>query len=222
MRVGYRKRKRFSFIKFLFLVILISAILSFVYNIQINNNTMSNKKEIKKETFREIKQSEITNICELATIKCYYHNVAKYNEDNVEGFLFWKKGMNFWIDYTGIVVYGVDLSKLKVKIDGNKLYISMPSASVLSCKVDSDTLKETNVYIAPDSVEPDSNVEQSAFKQTNDKMEEKAKNDGQMIKMATDRAKELIENYVKNINNLNNRYGEEKNDYTIVWVDDEK
>ena len=40
--------------------------------------------------------------------------------------------------------------------------------------------------------------------------------------MATDRAKELIEIYVKNINNLNNRYGEEKNDYTIVWVDDEK
>ena len=44
----------------------------------------------------EPKASQMKSICELATMECYYHNVAKYKEENAEGVLWWKKDKVFW------------------------------------------------------------------------------------------------------------------------------
>ena len=35
--------------------------------------------------------SQMKSICELATMDCYYHNVAKYNEEDASGIWLWKK-----------------------------------------------------------------------------------------------------------------------------------
>ena len=45
-------------------------------------------------------------ICELATMKCYYHTVAKYKEENAEQFLWMSKDKKFWVEYSGIVPPG--------------------------------------------------------------------------------------------------------------------
>ena len=62
--------------------------------------------------------SQMKTISELATMKCYYHNVAEYYQKNASGYLLWKKDKNFWISYDGIVTLGIDSSKLDVKVDG--------------------------------------------------------------------------------------------------------
>ena len=40
--------------------------------------------------------SQMKSICELATMDCYYHNVAKYNEEDASGIWLWKKDRKFW------------------------------------------------------------------------------------------------------------------------------
>lgn len=35
--------------------------------------------------------SQMKTISELATMKCYYHNVAEYYQKNASGYLLWKK-----------------------------------------------------------------------------------------------------------------------------------
>ena len=49
--------------------------------------------------------AEMRAICELSTMDCYYHNVAKYFEkDAQKGFLgIGKKDKRFWIEYSGVV-----------------------------------------------------------------------------------------------------------------------
>ena len=39
--------------------------------------------------------SQMKTISELATMKCYYHNVAEYYQKNASGYLLWKKDKNF-------------------------------------------------------------------------------------------------------------------------------
>lgn len=56
----------------------------------------------KKQTIKP-QVLQMKSICELATMECYYHNVAKYTEEDAEGILFWKKDKKFWIEYSGIV-----------------------------------------------------------------------------------------------------------------------
>ena len=48
------------------------------------------KDEIQQEDI-EPGVPQMKTICELATMDCYYHNVAKYNEEDASGALWWKK-----------------------------------------------------------------------------------------------------------------------------------
>ena len=50
---------------------------------------------------------QMRNICELATMECYYHNVAKYEEENATGFWLWKKDKRFLIRFDGTVSLGI-------------------------------------------------------------------------------------------------------------------
>ena len=88
--------------------------------------------------------AQMKSICELATMQCYYHNVAKYDEKDATGVLFWKKDRQFWIEYSGIVTIGINTSLVSIEVDGENVTITIPPAQVLSCKVDDKTL---NVHL---------------------------------------------------------------------------
>jgi hypothetical protein len=51
-----------------------------------------NKTEEPKKV--EPKVAQMRSICELATLKCYYHNVAKFEEKDAEKFLWMSKDKN--------------------------------------------------------------------------------------------------------------------------------
>lgn len=59
--------------------------------------------------------SRMKAICELAVMDCYYHNVAKFKEEDAEGFLFWQKDKQFWIEYSGVVTLGWTCPRLPWK-----------------------------------------------------------------------------------------------------------
>src|SRR5699024_6744001 len=68
-----------------------------------------------------ISEAQIKDICELAVLECYYHNVAKFDDKDPEKFLFWTKNKRFWIEYDGIVKMGIDASLVDVEPAGTEI-----------------------------------------------------------------------------------------------------
>ena len=161
----------------------------------------------KLEVKPELKQMRA--ICELATLECYYHNVAKFYE---EGKNWWDKDKHFWIEYDGVVKIGVDVSLITISIDENDIVtITIPEAKVLDCTVNSDSLSDASYIVDVKSAKITADDETNAMTQAKTKMLETAKADNALLISAQERAKELLENYV---NNIGDSVGKQ---YTIVW-----
>ena len=88
--------------------------------------------------------SGVTSVCELATLKCYYHNVAKAETEASGIFAKWLKTgyKKIWTEYSGIIEYGIDISQVTVsEPDKNGVVtVTMPDAQVLNVDVDEDSL----------------------------------------------------------------------------------
>lgn len=160
----------------------------------------------------EPKVSQMKSICELATMECYYHNVAKFKEEGT-GFLFWgEKGKHFWIEYSGVVTLGVDVSLVTMEIEGNKVTVTLPEAKVLGCKVDSDSLTEDSFIVAKTSGKIEAEDEIAAFDAAQSNLEETAANDKVLLASAQSRAQSLLEDYISNIGKAVGKQ------YSIQWV----
>ena len=160
----------------------------------------------------EPKTSQMKAICELAVMDCYYHNVAKYELKDAEGFLWWTKDKNFWIEYSGVVTLGVDVSRVTVEVDGTKVTISIPAAEVLSCTVDSSSLTEDSFIVAKDSAAIEAEDEVYAFADAQAKLEETASQDTALLVSAQQQAQQLLEDYITNIGKATGK------SYSIEWI----
>lgn len=156
--------------------------------------------------------SQMKSICELATMKCYYHNVAKYLEEDASGMLWWTKDRKFWIEYAGIVTIGIDTSKVKMEVQDDIVTITTPQAQVLGCKVDETTLTEDSFIIAEDSADVEAEHQTAAFQEAQARMQESASSDTALLANAQQRAQKLLEDYV---NNIGNSIGKT---YKITWI----
>ena len=160
----------------------------------------------------EPKTSQMKAICELAVMDCYYHNVAKYELKDAEGFLWWTKDKNFWIEYSGVVTLGVDVSRVTVEVDGTKVTISIPAAEVLSCTVDSSSLTEDSYIVAQDSAAIEAEDEIEAFSVAQADLEATASQDTALLASAQQQAQQLLEDYITNIGKATGK------SYTIEWI----
>lgn len=156
--------------------------------------------------------SQMKAIFELAVMDCYYHNVAKYYEDDAQGALFWKKDKHFWIEYSGIVKLGVDVSLVNIEVADTQVTITLPAAKVLGCKVDSSTLTEDSFIVDKDSADIEAADEVKAFDAAQIKLEENAASDKALLASAQQRAQSLLEQYISNIGNAVGKQ------YSIKWV----
>lgn len=160
--------------------------------------------------------SAVNQICELATLKCYYHDVAEY-EKQPDGFLqniFFKYGYKkFWIEYDGIIEIGIDAGSVQVKEPDEhgvvKIYV--PEAKILNVDADLDSMErpisDTGIF-----TEITANEQSEAFSMAQAAMKSSAQNDVSMLKQAQDNAKELLKQYVL-------RVGEQMGQtYTIEWI----
>jgi len=156
--------------------------------------------------------SQMKSISELAVMECYYHNVAKYKEEDAQGILLWKKDKHFWIEYSGIVKIGIDSSKLKIEVIENNVTISLPEAKVLDKKVDNLSLTKDSFIVDEDSADISGEDEIKAFSEAQDKMVEAASNDKVLLASAQLRVQKLLEKY---INNIGDELGVV---YSIDWI----
>jgi len=96
---------------------------------------------------------QVRNICNLATLDCYYHNVAKSVKTTPSGIThLGEKYRTFWIEYTGVARLGIDMSKVEMKIHGTDIELNMPKATVLSITIDKQTLGEDSYIASPDGL----------------------------------------------------------------------
>lgn len=165
-----------------------------------------------KSSSLEPQVSQMKAICELAVMDCYYHNVAKFTEEDAQGMLWWKKDKHFWIEYSGIVKLGIDASQLKVENNNSEITITLPEAKVLSCKVDSSSLTEDSFIVDRESANIEALDEIKAFDVAQSKLEETAANDQLLLTNAQQRVQELINSYITNIESVVGK------NYTIHWV----
>ena len=162
--------------------------------------------------------SGVTSVCELATLKCYYHNVAKAETEASGIFAKWLKTgyKKIWTEYSGIIEYGIDMSQVTVsEPDKNGVVtVTMPDAQVLNVDVDEDSLgtplTDTGFLTSVTTEE-----KTTTLAGAQEAMEQQAKENTEMLSQAKARAKTLIEEYIKNVGES---IGEE---YTVEWKDAE-
>lgn len=151
-------------------------------------------------------------ICDLATIDCYYHNVAKYFNEDAAGFFLWKKDKSFWVEYSGIVKVGIDTSKLFIEVKEDSVTIEIPKAKVLSYKVDENSLSKKSFVIDETSANTSFEDQKKAVSDAQEDIVSEASKDSALLEIAQQRAITLLEEYVANIGKA---IGKE---YSIKWV----
>ena len=119
------------------------------------------------------------------------------SETEASGLFKWlgKGYKKIWTEYSGIVELGIDVSKVSVEkptADG-VVKVTIPDAEILSVDLDEDSMSE--------------------LAEAQNHMEETANENGNLLNQAKERAKSLIEGYVKNVGE---QIGKE---YTVEWVE---
>ena len=145
----------------------------------------------------------VKSICELVTLECRYHNVAKSIKEAGQGVLHWgEKERTFWMEYTGIAEIGFQTKDIKMKQEGTNITIRLPKPYV-SCRVDSDSWTKDSYVISEDRwIQKNpitANDQTQAIQAAQSAMEEKIRNNSSLLNTAELQAKELIENYIVQI-----------------------
>ncbi|MDE7434749.1 MAG: DUF4230 domain-containing protein [Lachnospiraceae bacterium] len=144
--------------------------------------------------------TQMQSVCELATLECYYHNTAKLESE--KEVLWWSTSKKLWIEYSGTVKVGIDISKLDMHVKDNIVTIAMPDAKILSCQIDDSSLSEDSFYSETrglGSGKVDAEDQTRAFQAAQEGMLATVQEDELLLHQAKVRAQTLLEKYVKYI-----------------------
>lgn len=160
--------------------------------------------------------SNAQNIAKLATFECTYHNVAKIERDSDRWLVFdlpnWKRE---WFEYSATVDFGInaDLVQISNPDENGAVTVAIPQAQVLGtpnikAETMSDPIDDTGWFAKVTDEE-----RKEALSLAQQETLDRACADDTMLAAARDRAKVLLEQYVRNVGaNL----GQE---YHVTWVD---
>lgn len=158
---------------------------------------------------------EIRNICELATLKCTYHNIAKSTKAPGSGPLhIGEKTRKFWIDYQGTVEISFDVDKITMEQNGTDITITLP-APKLTCSVIPESWTADSYIIEPDQwiqKNPITAEDQNkAIDAGQAAMEKQVAENSSLIQTAQLQAEELVENYIQQIGEITG------DTYSVTW-----
>ena len=158
--------------------------------------------------------SGISSVCELATLKCYYHNVAEARQEasGLFGGLLGTGYKKVWMEYSGIVEVGIDVGQVNISqpTEDGVVKVHVPDAQILNITLDKDTLSDPMIdtgFLTGVTMEEKTNAVASA----QDNMEETAQQNTSILAQAKERAKRTIEGYIINAGDA---IGEK---YTVQW-----
>ena len=174
--------------------------------------------EFKKEDISTVEFSAVDKICELSTLRCYYHDVAEYEKqpDGLFQYGLFKYGYKkFWIEYDGIVELGIDVDKVQVNQpdENNIVYVYVPDARIIDVNADKDTMSdpivETGKFTSITTEE-----KTKAFSDAQKTMRENAEANNALLKQAKVNAMKLLEQYIVNVGRQMDQI------YTVKWLDE--
>lgn len=168
---------------------------------------------IPKKIDKKPELSQIRAICNLATLKTYYHNVAKLEKSKEWVF---QRERELWIEYTGIATIGIDMSGVEMNIENDKVVVTLPKAKLLSIDIDEEKINKDSYFYSQDNAVLFKNQiteeeQTEAINQAQNEMKNNVEGNEQLLKMAQERAKDLIERYIKELGEFS------KNTYNIEW-----
>ena len=157
--------------------------------------------------------NQIDSICELATLECYYHNVAEY-EFKGDGFLANWTSKKAWIEYSGIAKIGIDASRVDTGNPDKKgvVTVKIPKAKILSVDLDKESIKEgvTDIGTLPILTTEDK-IE--ALAEAQKSMYDAVSSDTTLLYQGQKRAKMIIEKYIINVGNQLGKH------FEVNWVE---
>lgn len=156
--------------------------------------------------------SQVRNISDLATVKAYYHNVAKVEKKKGQGLThLFEVDRKYWIEYTGVVKIGIKMSSISIDEKDNVVTINMPRAEILShhCEnYNDDSIYKNEDGFNENKIE-DSEINE-AIKKADEEMLEKVKNNQSLFNRAEDGAEKLIQNYIEQVGKISGKKYEVK------------
>jgi len=178
--------------------------------------TACGKKEDNQQGVPQVEK--IRDICELATVECYYHNVAKSEKEAGSGIShIGEVDRKFWIEYSGTAKIGIDMSLVDLSIKGDIIYVTMPDAKVLSMNPDKDALNEDSYISTQDSWFNHNKIsaddQTAAISEAELKMKYSLESNKTLMNDAKERAEELIKNYINEVSSISDMK------YTIIFTD---
>lgn len=161
--------------------------------------------------------SDVKAICELSTLKCYFHNVTEYQKD-ASGAGKWFGNIGYkkcWFEYDGTVTYGVDASKVRIETPDPKtgvVKVYIPPVTVLGTNVEKDSfskpITELGWFTSISLKE-----ENEALVAAQAEMEKTANTNNSLKNQAYQKAKKTIENYIVKVGKQIGR------EYSVEWLD---
>lgn len=141
---------------------------------------------------------------ELVTYDAFYHNVIEYNKSKGSGLShIFEKDREMFVEYTGTIELGIDLSDVKIEVVDNQVNVFVPKAKVVGePDVDKSQFNE-NCFIEnedglinknPISLDDSSKT----FQEAQDNMKEYASNDKDILKQAQVRSQLILEEMIRN------------------------
>lgn len=174
--------------------------------------------EGQKESAKQAVSPDINNIkqiCSMATLKCYYHNVAKSTKTAGTGLAhIGERERKFWIDYTGVAEISYDISRIRMEQDGTDIIITLPPPDV-ECTVDPGSWDERSYVISKDSFLQSNPItaddQTQAIQDAQNTMRASVLSNSSILTSAETQAKKLIENYIDKV-------GEKtETEYNVIW-----
>lgn len=168
------------------------------------------------EQRKEADFTGVRSVCELSTLKCYYHNVATvYNPASGPFADLLKTGYKrLWIEYSGTVELGIDASQVKIGTPDEQgtVEVYVPEVQILSVSLDKesigDLVSETGLFTDITAEE-----KMAGISAAQDDMKETASQDQSLRTQAYDHSRRVIKGYVENVGAA---IGES---YTVKWVE---
>ena len=176
-------------------------------------------KDDKKHLDLEPEEVQIRSICQLATLECYYNNVAKGHKDSGSGLAhIGEKERTFWVEYSAVVTLGVDISEVSMLIDGDVIYVYLPEAKILKPAVVNE--ESYNMDSIVENLDNNLNKNEitatditSSVNNSLEDLNKKVAGDKTLLNNARERAKTLIKSYVDKLGETSGK------NYKVVFRD---
>ncbi|MBE5923348.1 MAG: DUF4230 domain-containing protein [Lachnospiraceae bacterium] len=168
-----------------------------------------------KKVVNKLQIGKIQEICELVTLKCQYHNVAKSVKEPGTGIAhLGEKERVFWIEYVGEAEISFRAGEIRMEQDGTDVTVWLPRPQV-TCHVLHDRWNDDSYVMSTDQViqkNPITAEDQTkAIGEAERLMKEKIENNSSLLMTAKEQAKDIIEEYIVEMGKIDGVT------YNITW-----